>query len=155
MVYGKHSELHDEQPSALRRCFAAVEQVIARGEWDKATAAFLLFRDAMCKHLDVEESILFPAFETQTGLTMGPTQVMRSEHAQMRQLLDASAKALAAKDAEEYSGCAETLLILAQQHNMKEEEYSLSDVRSASGGECRRSGRSVEECYGLSQELRK
>ena len=110
-------------------CFAAVEQVLARGEWEKANAAFSLFHDAMSKHLDVEEAILFPAFERQTGMTMGPTQVMRSEHAQMRQLLAASAEALAARDAEEYSGCAETLLILAQQHNMKEENilYPMCD----------------------------
>ena len=114
-------------------CFAAVEQVIARGEWDKATAAFLLFRDAMSKHLDVEESILFPAFETQTGMTMGPTQVMRSEHRQMRELLAAAEVSLGARDADDYSGYAETLLIMAQQHNMKEENilYPMCDQHLA------------------------
>ena len=110
-------------------CFAAVEQVLARGEWEKANAAFSLFHDAMSKHLDVEEAILFPAFERQTGMTMGPTQVMRSEHRQMRELLAAAEVSLGARDADDYSGYAETLLIMAQQHNMKEENilYPMCD----------------------------
>ena len=102
-------------------CFAAVEQAVAKNDWKGASAAFSRFQEAMCKHLDAEEAILFPAFENQTGMRMGPTQVMRSEHAQMRELLVACETALGQQDAEEYSGCAETLLILAQQHNMKEE----------------------------------
>ena len=60
---------------------------------------------------------------------MGPTQVMRGEHVQMRELLDAGRDALVAKDADDYSGNAETLLIMMQQHNMKEENilYPMCD----------------------------
>jgi len=55
--------------------------------------------------------------------------VMRGEHVQMRELLDAARDALAAKDADDYSGNAETLLIMMQQHNMKEENvlYPMCD----------------------------
>ena len=114
-------------------CFAAVEQAVAKGDWKGASAAFSRFQETMCKHLDAEEAILFPAFEKQTGMRMGPTQVMRSEHAQMRELLVACETALGQQDAEEYSGCAETLLILAQQHNMKEESilYPMCDQHLA------------------------
>ena len=114
-------------------CFAAVEQAVAKNDWKGASAAFSRFQEAMCKHLDAEEAILFPAFENQTGMRMGPTQVMRSEHAQMRELLVACETALGQQDAEEYSGCAETLLILAQQHNMKEENilYPMCDQHLA------------------------
>ena len=117
-------------------CFAAVEQAVAKNDWKGASAAFSRFQEAMCKHLDAEEAILFPAFENQTGMRMGPTQVMRSEHAQMRELLVACETALGQQDAEEYSGCAETLLILAQQHNMKEENilYPMCDQGNASVG---------------------
>jgi hemerythrin-like domain-containing protein len=60
---------------------------------------------------------------------MGPTQVMRGEHVQMRELMDAARDALLAKDADDYSGNAETLLIMMQQHNMKEENvlYPMCD----------------------------
>jgi DUF438 domain-containing protein len=60
---------------------------------------------------------------------MGPTQVMRGEHVQMRELMDAACASLAAKDAEDYSGNAETLLVMMQQHNMKEENmlYPMCD----------------------------
>ena len=60
---------------------------------------------------------------------MGPTQVMRVEHEQMRELLSAAQSALSAQDADDYAGNAETLLIMMQQHNMKEENvlYPLCD----------------------------
>jgi hemerythrin-like domain-containing protein len=60
---------------------------------------------------------------------MGPTQVMRGEHRQMRELLAAAEVSLGARDADDYSGYAETLLIMAQQHNMKEENvlYPMCD----------------------------
>ena len=115
-----------------RQCddlFAAVEQAVTAGEWENADTAFEHFRAAMVNHFDLEEGALFPAFEAQTGMTMGPTQVMRSEHSQMRELLAAAAVSLAARDADDYSGDAETLLIMAQQHNMKEENilYPMCD----------------------------
>ena len=115
-----------------RQCddlFAVVEQAVAAGDWDKADAAFARFCAAMLNHFDLEEGTLFPEFEAQTGMTMGPTQVMRSEHRQMRELLAAAEVSLAARDADDYSGYAETLLIMAQQHNMKEENirYPMCD----------------------------
>jgi iron-sulfur cluster repair protein YtfE (RIC family) len=111
--------------------FAQVEQGVAAKQWAKASDEFAGFRTAMLNHFAAEETILFPAFEARTGMTMGPTQVMRSEHVQMRQLLDAASEALTAKDADEYSGNAETLLIMMQQHNMKEENilYPMCDQR--------------------------
>lgn len=118
--------------SKHRQCddhFVAVEQAVARSAWGEADSAFNHFRDAMLQHFALEESILFPAFEAHTGISMGPTQVMRDEHAQMRALLAAAEIALAARDADDYSGNAETLLIMTQQHNMKEENmlYAMCD----------------------------
>jgi len=119
-----------------RRCddeFAAAEQAAAAADWSAAVAAFASFRDDVEHHFAAEESLLFPAFEEKTGMYMGPTQVMRSEHVQMRELMQAAADALAAKDAEAYAGNAETLLIMMQQHNMKEENilYPMCDQHLA------------------------
>ena len=119
-----------------RQCdelFAAIEQAIEAGTWDKAAERFSRFEKSMLQHFEIEESILFPAFEARTGMTMGPTAVMRSEHAQIRELMEAAGAAIAAHDTEDYSGYAETLHIMTQQHNMKEENvlYPMCDQHLA------------------------
>jgi len=110
-------------------CFVAVEQAVSKANWAQADADFSALNRAMERHFAAEENLLFPAFEERTGMRMGPTQVMRAEHAQMRELLDAAGSALAAHAGENYSGYAETLLIMMQQHNMKEENvlYPMCD----------------------------
>ncbi|MDO8706595.1 MAG: hemerythrin domain-containing protein [Sulfuricaulis sp.] len=109
--------------------FAESEQAVAAQAWDRAGAAFGSFQAAMQHHFAAEEELLFPAFELKSGMTMGPTQVMRVEHAQMRELMAAAQASLLAKDADDYAGNAETLLIMMQQHNMKEEQvlYPMCD----------------------------
>jgi hemerythrin-like domain-containing protein len=111
----------------------AVEQAVAGGAWERARTEFARFHDAMRYHFAAEESLLFPLFEQSTGMYRGPTQVMCAEHAQMRQLLDGVASALDARDAEDYAGGAETLLIMMQQHNVKEENvlYPMCDQHLA------------------------
>ena len=117
-----------------RRCddlFADAEQAVARKNPAAAKAAFDHFRIATLAHFAAEEQTLFPTFEAKTGMTMGPTQVMRMEHTQMRALMDDAATALARGDADDYLGLTETLLIMMQQHNMKEENilYPMCDMR--------------------------
>jgi hemerythrin-like domain-containing protein len=60
---------------------------------------------------------------------MGPTQVMRMEHMQLRALMDDALEALTQGNVEEYIGQADTLVIMMQQHNMKEENmlYPMCD----------------------------
>ena len=119
-----------------RRCddlFAEAEQAIAKNNLAAAQAAFEHFRGATLAHFDGEEKTLFPAFEARTGMTMGPTQVMRMEHSQMRALLEDAVAALERGDSDDYLGLADTLLIMMQQHNMKEEHilYPMCDQHLA------------------------
>jgi hemerythrin-like domain-containing protein len=72
-------------------------------------------------HFRTEEEMLFPAFEAATGMVGGPTQMMRMEHAQMRDLIEQMEGALTARAADNFAGAAGTLLVFMQQHNMKEE----------------------------------
>lgn len=65
---------------------------------------------------------MFLEFEQKTGMTQGPTAIMRHEHAQMRNLIAEMGKAIEAKDKDKFFGNSETLMILMQQHNMKEEQ---------------------------------
>jgi iron-sulfur cluster repair protein YtfE (RIC family) len=119
-----------------RRCddlFAEAEQAMAKNDFAAAGAAFAGFRNATLAHFAAEEKTLFPAFETSTGMSMGPTQVMRQEHEQMRSLLDEAVAALQSSNADDYLGVAETLVIMMQQHNMKEENilYPMCDQHLA------------------------
>ena len=109
--------------------FASAEADAAQNNWDSARTLFVRFREAMAHHLSMEETVLFPAFEARTGNSMGPTQVMRMEHEQMRGLMQDMAGAVAAGNQNAYLGLSETLNMLMQQHNLKEENmlYPMSD----------------------------
>lgn len=66
-------------------------------------------------------------------MRMGPTQVMRMEHGQIRALLDDAVDALEQANPDDFLGLADTLLIMMQQHNMKEENilYPMCDQHLA------------------------
>ncbi len=110
--------------------FAAAEQRVALKEWDEASAEFKKFAMETLAHFKKEEEMLFEAFEKQSGNTMGPTRVMRYEHEQVRALLGKMNEALASKDRDAYLSLAESMMILLQQHNMKEEQmlYAMCDA---------------------------
>lgn len=129
-------EITDFMTRDHRSCddrLVAVEQAVHSRAWEKAGVEFARFRDAMLNHFSAEESVLFPRFEKRTGMYRGPTQVMRGEHQQMRQLLAAAESALAERNGDDYAGNAETLLIMMQQHNVKEENvlYPMCDQHLA------------------------
>lgn len=109
--------------------FADAETAAANNDLAAAKAGFAAFHEEMEQHLGKEENILFPAFEQATGSSRGPTSVMRMEHEQMRELFAEMKAALDAGDTGTYAGLSETLLILMQQHNMKEEQmlYPMAD----------------------------
>jgi len=109
--------------------FASAEEAVANKNWDSARSLFDRFQAAMAHHLAMEEEVLFPAFEARTGMSMGPTQVMRMEHEQMRGLIEDMAHAVAEANHNAYLGLSETLNMLMQQHNLKEENmlYPMSD----------------------------
>ncbi len=109
---------HDHRQCDL--LWAEVEA--AEGDSDAALAAWQRFADAMERHFQMEEQVLFPAFEQATGMHgAGPTVVMRAEHQQMRGVLATMAEAAAAEDIDLLLDHGDTLLMLIQQHNAKEE----------------------------------
>ena len=107
-----------------RRCdeiFASMEESAGKSLNDakKITQDFI---DASEHHFQMEERVMFAEFEQKTGMTEGPTAMMRHEHTQMRTLMKQLMEALEADDKDRYFGTTETLMILMQQHNMKEEQ---------------------------------
>ncbi len=122
------ADLTDEH-RACDQLLAACEEEVARGEWSAIAASWQALVEALLAHFAAEEERLFPAFEAKTGMTAGPTRVMRQEHDQMRELFAAGNEALLQRDVETLTSLLETLLIMNQQHNLKEENvlYPLCD----------------------------
>jgi hemerythrin-like domain-containing protein len=109
--------------------WAEVESAVEAGAAESIAAAWRRFDQDLRRHLAMEEEILFPAFEAATGMTQGPTQVMRMEHAQMRGVLDQMQAAADSGDHQELLDQGDTLHLLIQQHNQKEEHmlYPMSE----------------------------
>ena len=102
--------------------FAVAEQSAANGAWQDALTQFAEFTAVLEKHFQIEEQTLFPAIERVMGASGGPVMVMRMEHDQMRGLMEKMPALLQEQSRDLFLGAAETLLILMQQHNMKEEQ---------------------------------
>ena len=108
---------HNECDDQLNRCEAALH----KGDMPSAGRNFRLFSEFLDSHFALEENKLFPAFEKATGMTEGPTVVMRGEHADIRNLRDEAYAAIEAGQSAEALAAIDTLNVLIQQHNVKEE----------------------------------
>lgn len=118
------STILDFLGSEHRTCddlFEQAEASVAQKDWDSARSLFGRFQAAMLRHLLMEEDVLFPAFEACTFNSMGPTHVMRMEHAQMRRLMQDMACTVADSDHGRYLGLSDALYLMMHQHNKKEE----------------------------------
>jgi regulator of cell morphogenesis and NO signaling len=107
-------------------------QTLKTSDRANAVQAFKEFHAGLERHIVWEEEILFPAFETKTGMTSGPTQVMRWEHQQIQGFLKAIADKLAAGTNDTGDDEAGLLAVLGP-HNHKEENilYPMIDQVTA------------------------
>lgn len=109
--------------------FTNAENLAAQSEWSELQGVFEEFNEETERHLAREENILFPRLEKVMGSTEGPTQIMRMEHEQIRQLINNLNVMIGNRDRDGILGESETLLIMMQQHNAKEEQilYPMMD----------------------------
>ena len=109
--------------------FAAAEQAVSTDDWGQANDHWRAFADELERHLQMEEQVLFPKLEETNPSSGGPTNMMRMEHQQMRSLVHQINEALSEQLDENFFGLSETLMVLMQQHNMKEEQvlYPMAD----------------------------
>ncbi len=106
------------------RCdeYFAVMEENASNSLSSAKVAYEAFAQCTERHFQMEEKIMFLEFERKTGMTEGPTSMMRHEHTQMRNLIKQMGEAIDSDNKDKFFGLSETLMILMQQHNMKEEQ---------------------------------
>lgn len=124
--------ISDYLESDHRRLDALLPDVLTLLEKEDVAAAaeqFAEFSAGLRRHIDAEERVLFPVFEEKTGITGGPTQVMRMEHQEIKSWMTRISDALSVRNV---SGARQGLNMLTDvlsSHNMKEEHilYPMTD----------------------------
>ncbi len=87
-----------------------------------AKNSFREFLIGLRRHIDWEERVLFPLFERKTGFSgQGPTAVMRYEHVEIKQALEALHNYVRDGDPNA-DALEEALLAILKGHNRKEED---------------------------------
>lgn len=118
----------------MRFAFSLVEGALQEGDFKKAKEEFEKFMGHTLRHFAQEEELLFVEFSNATGFSGGPVEVMKYEHNQLRGLLEQLKGALDSQNTQEFFGISEGMMILLQQHNMKEEQMLYNMIQMHLGG---------------------
>jgi hemerythrin-like domain-containing protein len=113
--------------------YTDAENALSAKNTEEAKELFNTFYQATNHHFDMEERELFITFEKRTGMMEGPTQMMRYEHQQLRSLLESMRLALSENRTDDFFGIGESMMIMLQQHNMKEEQMLYPMIDQALG----------------------
>lgn len=116
--------------------YGKAEEAVLSNDFEAAKRDVTSFITSMDRHIAIEEDLLFPEFERQTGMQGGPTYVMRSEHEQFKSIFRQMEESLDKQDFDRINGLGETLVILMQQHNMKEEGMLYPMIDQHLGNSC-------------------
>ena len=127
---------YEQDHDRLDELFKTFQQ-LKRSDFAKAKESFQEFKVGLQRHIVWEEDILFPFWEKETGITEGgATSVMRAEHRQIEQQLEAIHGKVIDKnpnsDQEE-----QALLALLGSHNMKEERVLYPGIDRVTSAEVR------------------
>jgi iron-sulfur cluster repair protein YtfE (RIC family) len=121
----------------LDAILAAAKQSLRAGDIARGLARFREFRDGLERHIAAEEEVLFPVFETLTGVIGGgPTHVMRLEHGEIRRLMAEIASELERGSAHGHMTPLAALTARIYAHNGKEERilYPVMDQAAREAG---------------------
>jgi len=108
----EHARLDELQRSVLAAIHAS--------DLPEARRHFVVFERRLNRHIHFEEELLFPAFERKTARTDGPTQAMRSEHREIRMMLERAARSLYGPVEEAERAC-RSLHTVLERHDFNEE----------------------------------
>ncbi len=105
-----------------------VERAASGGQLPEAQARFTVFASGLVRHIEAEETVLFPMLETHQPGAGGPISVMLTEHEQFRELLEEIAALFAARS-DQWEAAVRRLKEGLLAHNTKEERmlYPMSD----------------------------
>jgi len=108
---------HDRLDTQLEQ----VARDVWAGRLDEARAGHRLFQTGLERHMRIEEDLLFPLFEARSGISSGPTTLMRGEHRQIRRTVETMAEGLEASDSRRFGEGLSFLNSVLPEHNAKEQ----------------------------------
>ncbi len=119
---------HDRLDALL----AEIRSTVGRGAADEARRLFGEFRTGLLRHIRMEEEVLFPAFESVTGMSQGgPTAVMRIEHREIQEILESMRTYMQGPEVtvDRFQALENSLMVILADHNAKEEHvvYFMTD----------------------------
>jgi uncharacterized protein (DUF2249 family)/hemerythrin-like domain-containing protein len=119
----------------LDALLSEVHRRLERGSCAAATPRFAEYRCGLGRHIEMEEQILLPAFETVTGVGGNPMATIYTEHETAHRMCEEIAEALAADDRARAFGLVEALREMLLRHNLKEERLLYPTSDRLAGGE--------------------
>ncbi|HYD75833.1 hemerythrin domain-containing protein [Ramlibacter sp.] len=123
---------HDLIDGIAERAVAAA----AAGDWATLEREGSEFLRRLRRHIEMEEDLLFPAFEQRTGMAAGgPSVQMREEHVQMQPILAQLQSAVSGQDGPGYERATQALLEILVPHNQKEEQMMYPMLDEAMGAD--------------------
>jgi iron-sulfur cluster repair protein YtfE (RIC family) len=82
---GDHQEIDALRDAAVR--------ALQGGDREAAAVHFAAYTRRLERHIRLEEELLFPLFEVRTGISGGPTGVLREEHDELQRVVGEAAEA--------------------------------------------------------------
>ena len=107
----------------LEALIAETARLVDLGSCGAARAVYESFEGGLRRHIRLEESVLFPVFETRAGLGSGPTAAMRRQHREIERSLELIREALDADDADQLRDALAFFESVAAGHHSKEENF--------------------------------
>jgi iron-sulfur cluster repair protein YtfE (RIC family) len=109
--------------------------LLERRSCGEAAPRFAELHCGLGRHIEMEEQILLPAFETITGVAGNPMAIIYTEHENAHRAMGAIAALLRAGDRAGALAAVESLHELLRLHNLKEERLLYLTSDRLAGGE--------------------
>lgn len=100
---------------------AGVREDVQGERMDEARHALDEYARGLERHMRIEEEVVFPVFDARSGMSGGPTAVMRDEHRSIRIALAMMRDGLDRSDAQGFHAGLRFLRTILPEHNAKEE----------------------------------
>lgn len=101
---------------------------VGEREFGKARACLARFEAGLRRHMDLEERVLFPVFDVRTGLSGGPTTLLRDEHREILHAVDLMGESLIGRDAAAFRDAFAFFSQAFAAHTTKEHRFLFSAV---------------------------